>query len=57
MCNTCTVYSPAGPDVFLLLYPKADKNGIAGELTALHKVHLFDVDIPGKIIFVVCSIS
>ena len=44
--------------LFLFARKKLTDTTFPGELVAMHrKVHLFDIDIPGKITFKVCSIS
>lgn len=49
--NTSTVYSPQGSCASTFCLVNA-VNRTIGELVALHrKVHLFDIDIPGKISF------
>jgi len=52
--NTCTVYSPTGASPLDLTAADIDVRD-GGALVATHrKVHLFDIDIPGKIKFKVC---
>jgi omega-amidase len=49
--NTCTVYSPKGILCLFFFNGNTDTDDL-GELVAMHrKVHLFDIDIPGKITF------
>lgn len=50
--NTCTVYNPQGTRILQNLYTINSLINHIGELVATHrKVHLFDIDIPGKIRF------
>jgi len=50
--NTCTVYNPQGTRILQNLYTINSFRNHIGELVATHrKVHLFDIDIPGKIRF------
>ena len=49
--NTCTVYNPKGALPYIYFWIWLNKK-YQGELVAMHrKIHLFDIDIPGKIKF------
>lgn len=53
--NTATVYNPNGQSVAPIATRRTTQNGL-GELIAIHrKVHLFDIEIPGKITFKVSA--
>ncbi|KAI6028292.1 carbon-nitrogen hydrolase [Pisolithus orientalis] len=48
--KTCTVYSPTGKFISVFVAPTLTCDILPGALVAMHrKVHLFDIDIPGKI--------
>ena len=50
--NTSTVYSPQGKDNSFYVCPAVKGLFYIGDLVAIHrKLHLFDIDIPGKITF------
>ena len=52
MYNTCTVYNPNGALPIYVILNLTEQNVSIGELVAMHrKIHLFDIDIPGKIKF------